>query len=332
MGASAPIPLVNLDAEELRGAVERILANDSGRPVRIAELTREPSRFATLFPAEILTLGLETGQTLSLFVKHLGAEEADHPEKQCRDREARIYAELLRDPGLPVPRYYGSRQNSRTGRLELFLEHVDDWNLKYHGLEHWFRAAERLAQFHAFFAAKAQELQACGFLLRLDAAYCAEWAQRALAAVAEQSAELAASLEGVARRYDRVTDLLTAQPRTLVHNDLSPKNVLADTSRRPARICLIDWEMAGVGCGLLDLVHLKYGLKPADDRRMRDAYTLALAGTGLLPERPEELSRLFAACELHKTLYRLAFSKTWKLPIERVAEWVGECRDWFASV
>ena len=44
-----------------------------------------------------------------------------------------------------MARYYGSRWNVETERQELYLEYVDDWNLKYHDLEHWFtaRAATR---------------------------------------------------------------------------------------------------------------------------------------------------------------------------------------------
>jgi hypothetical protein len=80
--------------------------------------------------------------------------------------------------------------------------------------------------------------------------------------------------------------------------------------------------MAGVGCGLLDLVHLKHGLKAADDEKMRATYCAAMAGTDLLPSDPQDLRRLFLACELHQTIYLLAFSDAWNLPIETVKKWV----------
>ena len=59
---------------------------------------------------------------------------------------------------------------------------------------------------------------------------------------------------------------------------------------------------------------------------MRALYCTELAGAGLLPAAGER-ERLFAACELHQTLYRLAFSKTWRVPPETVAQWVGEAGD-----
>jgi hypothetical protein len=57
---------------------------------------------------------------------------------------------------------------------------------------------------------------------------------------------------------------------------------------------------------------------------MSEAYCAELAGTGLLPPDRRELDRLLAACELHKTLYRLARWRAWQVPGERVVQWVAE--------
>jgi hypothetical protein len=314
------------DDVQLQLTVERLLGEALGGQARVSGLTRRACPFAGVYPADVLTVRLAGGRQIALFVKHLGPEQSDQPDKQRRDREVRVYEELLGEGGLPVPRYYGTRWNEATGRHEVFLEHVADWDLRYQGLEHWFTAARQLAHLHARFAAPAGELLACDFLLRLDAPYFRAWAGRALAVLASLSAGLAADFEGALGNYGRVTDLLARQPLTLVHNDLAPKNVLADRSQDPTRICVVDWEMAGVGCGLLDLVHLKCGLDPASDREMRGAYCAELAGTGLLPEGPRELDRLFAACELHRTVYRLAFCNEWRVPPEKVARWVSEAR------
>jgi hypothetical protein len=308
----------------LRLAVEQFFQDRHGTPAKVASLTLEPSPFATVFPANMLSIHFESGRRVRLFVKYLGSEQADHPDKQCRDREIRVYEELLRDGNLPVVGYCGFRWNSETSRHELFLEYLDDWNLKYHELEHWFTAARELANLHIHFAAKAQKLRDCRFLLRFDGVYFKDWSSRALTTVSRRNAELGSEFGRILVRSEPATDVITEQPLTLVHNDLSPKNVLAVTSHKPARICFVDWEMAGVGCGLMDLVHLKHGLKAADDERMRATYCAAMAGTGLLPSDPEDLRRLFLACELHQTIYLLAFSDVWKLPIETVKQWVDE--------
>jgi hypothetical protein len=90
--------------------------------------------------------------------------------------------------------------------------------------------------------------------------------------------------------------------------------------------------MAGVGCGLVDLVDLKYGLDPVNDQKMRTAYCAELAGTDLLPSSPQDRSSLFAACELRQTVYRLAHSKSWGLPIAKVAQWVTEAQQFVVRI
>jgi hypothetical protein len=326
VGSRCEIQKANLGETDIRIALERLLQDTQGRQVKISSLRRQPSPFATLFPAEALSVSLESGDEIRLFVKHLGPEQSDHPDKQRRDRETRVYEELLGDDDLPVPKYYGSNWNETTKRREVFLEYIDDWNLKYHDLEYWFIAARRLAQFHAYFATRAEKLLACDFLLHFDTSYLYEWADRAITVLSDQSEELAAEFALAVGCYDRVAEILASQPLTLAHNDLAPKNVLADRSTNPARICFVDWEMAGIGCGLMDLVELKYGLDPINDQKMRMAYCAELAETDLLPSCPEDRSRLFDACELSQTVYRLAHSKSWRLPIAKVAQWVSEAR------
>jgi hypothetical protein len=325
-------PAAELGEDRLAHTVAELLAPDSRCGQDVLEVRREPSPFATLFPAEVLTVALRCGRTLRLFLKHAGPEQADHPDKQRRDREVHVYERLLRHPELPVVRYYGARRNDATGRHELYLEYADDWNLKYHDLEHWFTAARRLADLHAHFAGRASQLLGCDFLLRLDEEYFVAWARRARAAVGSQLPALGERLAAVVEQYGLAAVLLAAQPVTLVHNDLSPKNVIACRDRTPPSIYFVDWELAGVGCGLLDLVHLKYGLSANDDRRMVVEYRGRLRNTTLLPPGETEFDRLLAACELHKTLYRLAHSASWDLPPERLVEWVEDAERSIARV
>ena len=191
-GMMSAVPTMRRDDpadDDLAGTWAWLFGTALGRPVRLLAFRREPCQFATLFPAERVSLVLDTGREVSLFVKHMGGEQADYPDKRRRDRETLVYEELLAgDHDLPVARYYGTRLNRATGRREVYLEFVDDWSLKYHGLEHWFAAARALARLHARFATRAPRLAACDFLLRLDEQYLRAWAERALAAVARKSA------------------------------------------------------------------------------------------------------------------------------------------------
>jgi len=329
---STQISLSECDADCLVLTVAEMLSTALRRSVRIEGLTREPSPFATLFPAEVLRATLDDGTQTRLFLKHLGPEQSEQPDKQRPDRELRVYETLLRDSNLSVPRYYGSRHNPATGRLDLYLEYVDDWSLRYHHLDHWFTAARRLGAFQAHFARQADFLRSCDFLLRLDVHYLLAWSAHAVSAVAIPSRRLADTLHDTLKDYPPVCALLAEQPLTLVHNDLAPKNVLADRSVTPARIYFVDWELAGAGCGLLDLVHLKYGLDPAAEQDMLTAYRSAADATNLLPRDDDQFDRLLAACELHKTLYRLAHSPAWNLPQSTIERWVAEAAQFMQRV
>ena len=97
----------------------------------------------------------------------------------------------------------------------------------------------------------------------------------------------------------------------------------ADTSTDPARVCFVDWEMAGVGCGLLDLVHLAHGLSGPDADGMQTAYFAELDGT-VLACGADQRRRLLAACALQNTLYRLAHIRAWSVDTEAVERWVDE--------
>jgi hypothetical protein len=317
-------PAHRISEEELR-LLEETFCRTSREASRVVSVIRTPSEFATLSPAEVLTVTFDDGRQTRVFVKHLGGEQPRHPDKESRDREAQVYGELFSgaaDP-LPVVRYWGSRRNAGD-HLELYLEYIDDWPLRYHDLDHWFAAARRLADLHAYFACRADRLRASAFLLKLDRDYFRAWGDRAQVAVAARSPELGRRIESLLTQYDPACTLLDEQPPTLVHNDLACKNVVADRTATPARTCIIDWELAGVGCGLLDIVHLKYGLEPSADTAMVSAYRTQLAASDLLPRADDDFARLLAACELHGTLYRLAHSLAWDLPSDRLAEWVGE--------
>ncbi len=311
---------------DLGAGLDAAVRRAAGPGAEVRDVHRAPSPYAGVFPAEVVSVELASGERISIFVKHLGEEQRSHPDKRVREREVRVYGELLGDRGLPVPRFLGSERNDATGCRELFLEYVDGWNLKYQGLRHWYAAARRLAQLHLAFARQGDRLLERDFLLRLDRDYLLAWAGRAVAAVSSLSVELANRLQRTVDDLGAAVDLLAEQPPTLVHNDLAPKNVIADTSASPNRTCIVDWEMAGVGCGLMDLAHLTHGLPPRAAERMLDLYGEELTGTGLMPSH-EEGTRLLASCRLHGALYRLAHAEAWRLPPERVEEWIADSEE-----
>ena len=83
---------VSLEEDRLQLTLERLLSKVQRRSVTVTDWRRKLSPFvvAGVFPVEVLHVSLQGGEEVVLFVKHLGPEQADHPDKQCRDREPRI--------------------------------------------------------------------------------------------------------------------------------------------------------------------------------------------------------------------------------------------------
>jgi aminoglycoside phosphotransferase (APT) family kinase protein len=306
---------------DLPARLGRVLATAFGGERRVRAVKARPSPFAGVWPADTVSVELERGGTVALWVKRLSADGDDHPDKSAPDREPRMYAELLCAPGLPVPRCYGCAHDPHTGERELVLEHIRDWDLRYQDIDTWELAVRALARLHGRFATRGDDLRDRGFLLRLDADYVRRWAHRAVDALHGPEPALARRLHARLDDYDDVGTLVGGQTPTLVHNDLAPKNVVADTAHDPPRICFIDWETAGVGCGGLDLVHLLHGLAPGPEQRLIEAY--ASEAGGALPSG-EDRARLLTACRAHKTVFRLAHAPLWLHRREVARAWLDE--------
>jgi aminoglycoside phosphotransferase (APT) family kinase protein len=295
---------------------------------RVTAMRRRPNPYSTLVPTEVLELDLSSGERIEVFAKPLDRMQPDHPDKQRPDREQMLYQGLLSDPALPVARCLGVGDDPASGARELYLEYLDGLDLRYQDLECWYLAAARLAAFHRHFAERADLLRASDFLLELDGRYFEAWAERAAAEVARVYPGCAAELSRLVERLDPAPALLAAQPITLVHNDLSPKNAMAVAGGDAPRIAFVDWELAGFGCGALDVVHLAYGLGPDPRRRLFDAYWRELEGSPLAIEDRERRAELLAACELHKTLYRLAHVEALGSDEATVKRWLQDAASW----
>ena len=77
-------------------------------------------------------------------------------------------------------------------------------------------------------------------------------------------------------RYGEAIAPLASLPRTFVHGELYPSNVLVVRDDRDPRVCPIDWEMAAIGPGLVDLAALVGGWDPPERERLVAAYLSGL--------------------------------------------------------
>ena len=256
-------------------------------------VSREPFEYASSWPLDQLQVRRPDGSDLRLLVKQLGGGHAAKPGFVCDPaREIQVYW-LLAGAGLGTARCYAS------GRWWLALERIDGdplWQAA--GLSAWAASARWAARLHQHFREREPTAPA---LVRHGRDFYRQWFKRA-AAERDEVAVLEPAL-------DAAIDRLAALTPTLIHGELYPANVLiAD-----GRVTAVDWEMAAIGPGVIDLAALVTGWE-------RDSRAAIVAAFGDVDPRD------LAAAELVLALQWLGWSQPWKPPAAQQRDWLTEAQ------
>jgi hypothetical protein len=248
--------------------------------------------YRSSFGLDTVEVALADGRELRLVRKSLSRSSLDANARLAKDaawhdprRELEVYTRLLAGRDLGTAEFYGASGDW------LFLEDVPGVPLWQCERPAWEAAARWLARLHAEVPARGDSL------LRYDDVF----------------ARLAAPAP-LAAQYERALAELRGRRAAFVHGDFFPSNVLVDG----ARICPIDWEMAGVGPALLDLASLVAGW-PEDDVSL-----LARAYRGREPD--DAFMRELDCCRLLVAVRLLALPRRWSPPAEHARDWTGEAR------
>ena len=276
----------------------------------IRELEHHPYAYRTSFPLEEIRVLLEDGREVSVIVKSLARDGLDEHARLAKPeflhdpmRELVVYTEILAGPDLGTARCYGSVAPPEADRYLLFLEKVDGVELWQIGeLDTWEAAARWAAGLHA-----EVKPASSSHLIRYEADFLRSWIDRAV--------EFAdgPELRRVSARYDTVVERLAALPPVFVHGELYASNVLVGPG---LRICPVDWEMAGIGPGVLDLAALVSAWGDEEAARLTRAYQDALPGTF----EPGDLD----CARLHLAVQWLGWSRDWTPPREHATDWLAE--------
>jgi hypothetical protein len=312
-------PAAGTEAEQLRRSVELALARAWGSAAGVAAIRRRPFPGATSYTVEILTAELASGGAVDFFLKDFGRSSLpkDSPVER-RTRELRVYEDLLDDQGLGTARFYGSRCDETA--VWLLLEFVRGEPLRDCGFEYWPAAAAWLGRLHGRFVGQRDRLRACGFLVRHDAAFFVDAAERALRAVSGLSAALARRVAAVLEGYDAILAVLGRDADTLVHGSYRTQNVLVVRSSEPARICPTDWELAAFGRSAYDLARLCDGFRPPQLHALFDAYEGEAESFGLPARDRDELRHEVECFSLQMKISSLAHVRQWPRPLETAAK------------
>jgi hypothetical protein len=215
-------------------------------------------------------------------------------------REPEVYRSLLAGAGLGTAELAAAVSDSGHDRHWLVVEKVSGVELYQVGeLERWAEAMRWLARCHDHFAGIAP----ADHLARYDRRFFELWPARA-----------GVSLAG----YDAVIARLAGLPTTLVHGDLYASNVLVANGR----VCPVDWELAGVGPGVLDVAALTSGLPEADAAELAEEYRRAL----VRPPDPASFLVDLDCARLHLAIQWLGWSPEWSPPPEHARDWRADLR------
>jgi hypothetical protein len=258
------------------------------RPGSITGITASPLLEASTFPIERLSVTTDSGEVMSVILKWvvLGG-------RRGHGREVHVYERLLCDGRFDAPVLYGSGYEEARGAYFLLLEDVGGSHL-YGDLDVWDAAISVLADLHAAYAGREDELRKLGFLHPHDERF-----YRALAARGRANLEAAGGADAVAEfdslmgPFGGLVAYLIRQPRTLVHGDVLRHNMMVQPG---PRVRPIDWDSAAIGLAELDVARLidGWGL---DCELFLANYRCRRAHAGA-PVDAERFGRTFACCEV----------------------------------
>jgi len=297
--------ILGTDQETLALCLKRILPG-----CEIAGIEQSRFEHSTFYGSQIVRVLLSSGEEFQLFLKDFGSYEKPKDEMEFRrERELRVYRDLLDGADLGTPRYYGCSWDQSQGRFWLLIELVSGTHLRHCPFEHWVRAAAWLGRLQGYFAAHPERFSSPGFLLRHDAQFFHSRVAPALDAVSRISALLAERLGKTLSLYEERVGVMASQPATFVHGCYTPTQILLDLEGDPSRICPIDWERSALGSPLYDLAAISDGFEQPELHQLWDAYGEKAAEHGLrVPER-EEMARVVNCFRLHRIMTWLSKSE-----------------------
>ena len=315
--------------------VERMLGEHFGRDVNLARFERQPFAYQTSAVIERVEVELDDGTRLALLVKDVSRAGLHHTASKTKPdflhdprREVEVYRRILPDGPPGTARYYATLSDAEEDRCWLLLEHVDGRELYQIGeLPLWQAAARWLARLHCHWLHRVEELRERAPLLEYNGDLYRLWLSRALEFQSRRSERESAIWQRLSNGYGRIIEQLSALAPTFIHGEFYASNVLVSTAAMfdRVRVCPVDWEMAAIGPGLMDVAALTAGNWSDDNRRLLlAAYRDGIAECGGPQSSLVELEHNLDVCRLHVAMQWLGWSADWTPPTEHSHDWLAE--------
>jgi hypothetical protein len=321
---------------ELRAAVSASLSSQ-GSQTELVDLVRTPSEYASTYPLEHLRIVLDDGTRRDLVFKNVSPDAVPASRRHAKPeflqdplREIDAYRLLATAPRFSMAAFCGATVDVERERYWLFLWDLSaDELYKIGDFETWKDVARWLAQMHGGDERVLLQSRSHRWV-NYDAAYFRLWAPRALeycfSSASPQRFARRREFAALVANYDAVIARLAALPVTFIHGEFYPSNIMVSGDTGNRRVCPLDWEMAGIGPGLLDLAALTSGKwTSCQQEEMALAYFESLSDE----ERSSFSSRqafldALDDCRLHLALQWLGWSRNWIAPRDHAYDWFSE--------
>ena len=328
-----------VDGIELRCALEEELSRYFGTTVEIANLDRRISEYCSSFIIEELDVTLGDGTVLPLIFKDLSkaalltnAGQVKPPFVYNPLREVDTYRRVLSQHQLGTPQCFGAFVDPEEKLYWLFLERVPPVLLWQMGdMDYWDETARWLAGMHSYLVRETEirESQHIAHLLKYDERFYRRWIDRAVEFIREGDTsadrKAATAIEWLAARYDRVIAHMLSLPVTIIHGEFFASNILIDIGNDHFRICPVDWEMAAVAPGHVDLAGLTSGNWTATQKNaMARAYYDALPDSSPAKCGWRRFLIDLEFSRLHQAVQWLGWAPGWTPPPEHAQDWLNE--------
>jgi len=259
-------PFLLPDLQTLTAVLTSVLNGKRCKGGQVIVLDRQKNIYASSARSEIVMCRLPDGTELRLFCKYEVREKLAWSDVAY---EAKVYRHVLEASAATTPRFYGAYTEASTGKTWLILEHLDNTVFMNGTTAQMCLAARWLGQFHA-----ANEVCLEGpplqFLKVYDVEYYLERVRRTLRYAGDLHEGLV-WLPTLCLRFEEFARPLLAKRRTVTHGDFYWNNVLLLNGT----VYVIDWEMAGIDQGEMDLARLTVGWLVETERKCELEYQKA---------------------------------------------------------
>src|SRR5438477_579076 len=120
--------------------------------------------------------------------------------------------------------------------------------------------------------------------------------------------EVRRTVERIAAGYEAIVRRLSQLPRTIIHGEFYPSNILVTGSEQAPAIHPVDWEMSALAPGLMDLAALSAGWAEAEREALAATYWAARTrGVPIGDDTFRQLRVDLDCCRVHLALTMLGW-------------------------